>query len=138
MKVDVSAATNTVDGVAGTAVVGEFAIVLGERDQDTVVAASVTGYTSAPDVQAGQITDVSGSVVTLGDGWGNDAQVHASAHVSNEWHHDSDSSGGDNGGGDQPPAASSQPTSRSPSTSRPPVSLFRSSSTVVARSSRPR
>jgi hypothetical protein len=69
LTVDISTATSTVDGDAGAPVEGEFAVVLGEREQDTIVAATLDGWTEAPDVVAGEITDVSGSVLTLDNGW---------------------------------------------------------------------
>jgi len=69
LTVDISGAASTVDGDEGAPVEGEFAVVLGEREEDTVVAATVDGWTEAPDVLAGAITDVSGSVVTLDDSW---------------------------------------------------------------------
>jgi hypothetical protein len=69
LTVDISAATSTVDGASGTPAEGEFAVVLGEREDDTIAAASVDAWTDVPDVVAGGITDVSGSVVTLDDSW---------------------------------------------------------------------
>lgn len=69
LTVDISAATSTVDGASGAPEEGEFAVVLGEREDDTIVAASVDAWTEVPDVVAGGITDVSGSVVTLDDSW---------------------------------------------------------------------
>jgi hypothetical protein len=69
LTVDISVAASTVDGDEGAPVEGEFAVVLGEREEDTVVAATVDGWTEVPDVVAGAVTDVSGSVVTLDDSW---------------------------------------------------------------------
>ncbi len=62
----------SVDGKAGTIDEGEFVIVLGERDGDNVVAATVDAYTTEPDVEAGRIADITGSTITLGDEWGGD------------------------------------------------------------------
>lgn len=65
LSVDTSAATLTVDGTSGTLGVGQFLVVLGERSQDTVVAASVYAFSTAPSVVSGEITAVSGTSVTL-------------------------------------------------------------------------
>ncbi len=69
LNVDTSAASVSVDGAAATVDVDEFVIVLGERDANNVVAATVDAYTSPPDVEAGQISAVAGSTITLGDQW---------------------------------------------------------------------
>ena len=60
------------DGVTGKVAEDEFAIVLGERDGNNVVAATVDAYTTPPDVEAGKISDISGPTITLGDEWGGD------------------------------------------------------------------
>jgi hypothetical protein len=65
--VDTGSASVTVDGSAGSLVIGQFVAVLGECDNDTVLASSVTALTIAPDVVAGEISEVTGTVVTLGD-----------------------------------------------------------------------
>jgi hypothetical protein len=65
--VDVSKATVTVDGAAGTLAVGQTVAVLGEGDSDAVLAASVYAFTVAPTVLAGKISAVTGTQVTLGD-----------------------------------------------------------------------
>ncbi|GAA1658687.1 hypothetical protein [Actinoplanes couchii] len=72
LNVHTSAATVEVDGVAGKVAEDEFVIVLGERDGDNVVAATVDAWTTPPDVVAGDIADVSGSTVTLSGEWGDD------------------------------------------------------------------
>jgi hypothetical protein len=72
LTVDTSAATVSVDGAAGTVDADEFAIVLGERDANNVVAATVDAYTTPPDVQAGRISAIAGTTITLGDEWGDD------------------------------------------------------------------
>lgn len=65
--VDVSKATVTVDGAAGTLAVGQTVVILGEGDHDAVLAASVYAFTVAPTVLAGKISVVTGSQVTLKD-----------------------------------------------------------------------
>jgi hypothetical protein len=70
LTVVTSAATVSVDGAAGTVAEDEFVIVLGERDGNNVVAATVDAYTAPPDVEAGDISEISGSVITFGDEWG--------------------------------------------------------------------
>ncbi|MDX6256338.1 MAG: hypothetical protein QOJ11_2672 [Frankiales bacterium] len=65
--VDVSKATITVDGAAGTLAVGQTVAILGEGDHDAVVAASVYAFTVAPTLLAGKISAVTGSQVTIGD-----------------------------------------------------------------------
>jgi hypothetical protein len=72
LTVDTSAATVSVDGAAGTVDADEFVIVLGERDADIVVAATVDAYTTPPDVEAGRISAITGPMITLGDEWGDD------------------------------------------------------------------
>jgi hypothetical protein len=57
-----------VDGQPDRPGIGEFAVVLGERNEDTVVAAYVYAFTSPPDITAGPVTDVAGSTVTIGLG----------------------------------------------------------------------
>jgi hypothetical protein len=66
ISVDVSNATVTVDGVAGTLAVGQTVAVLGEGDRDAVLAASVYAFTVAPTVVAGKISSVIGTKVTIG------------------------------------------------------------------------
>lgn len=44
---------------------GQTAVVLGENDHDTVLAASVYAYSQPPSFLSGDVTDVSGTVVTL-------------------------------------------------------------------------
>ena len=96
LTVDISAAVSTVDGATAAPADGEFAVVLGERDGDTVVAATVDGYTTTPDVVAGRISEVDGTTVTLdGDGG-------ASGRVQRHGHGDrdpADDQGPGDGGG---------------------------------------
>lgn len=67
MTVDVSKATVTVDGAAGTLAVGQFVAVLGEGDHDAVLAAQVYAFTNAPTAMRGEIASVTGTQVMLGD-----------------------------------------------------------------------
>ncbi len=67
LLVDVSKAAITVDGAAGTLAVGQTVAILGEGDHHVVVAASVLAFTVAPTVEAGEVSAVNGTVVTLGD-----------------------------------------------------------------------
>ena len=67
--VDVSTAAVTVDGVAGGVLAaGQTVAVLGEGDRDTVLAASVSAFSTAPAVVVGEVSSVDGTVVGLGDG----------------------------------------------------------------------
>lgn len=65
---DVTNAAVTVDGAPGTLTVGQSVAILGEGTHDTVLAATVAAFTTAPAVLAGDISDVTGTVVTIGDG----------------------------------------------------------------------
>lgn len=96
LAVDTSAATGTVDGAAGTPSAGDFVIVLGERSGNTVVAATVDAYTTAPDAEAGEITAISGTTVTLGSHWSDSGDDNnAGAHSSISVRHGGDSNGDD-------------------------------------------
>ena len=66
LLVDVSKATVTVDGAAGTLAVGQTVAVLGEGDECVVTAAAVYAFTVAPSVVSGKVTAIAGSKVTLG------------------------------------------------------------------------
>jgi hypothetical protein len=66
LSVDVSKATVTVDGVAGTLAVGQTVAILGEADHDAVLAASVYAFTVAPTVLTGEVSTVTGTQVTFG------------------------------------------------------------------------
>jgi len=84
LTVDISTAVSTVDGAAAAPADGEFAVVLGERDGNTVVAATVDAYTTAPDVVAGRISSVDGTTVTLaprgGHGRSADGRISSKPH----------------------------------------------------------
>jgi len=65
--IDVSAAAVLIDGAPGTLTPGQTVVVLGEGDHDTILAAAVYAYTTAPTVIAGDVTAVTGSTLTIGD-----------------------------------------------------------------------
>ncbi len=65
LTVDASQAASTVDGAAGTLTAGQYVVILGERDHDSVLAASVAAFSTAPDTRAGTIASITGSTVTL-------------------------------------------------------------------------
>jgi hypothetical protein len=68
ITVDDANATITVDGSTDVQLAeGDTVAVLGEATDDTVVAADVFGYTVAPSFLRGDITDINGQVVTVGD-----------------------------------------------------------------------
>jgi hypothetical protein len=67
ITIDDSAAAITVDGAAGTLAVGNTVAVLGEQTTDTIVAASVFGFTQAPTFARGEISNIAGDNVTFGD-----------------------------------------------------------------------
>jgi len=65
LTVDAAQAASTVDGAAGTLTAGQYVVILGERDHNTVLAASVVAFSTAPDSQAGTIASITGNTVTL-------------------------------------------------------------------------
>lgn len=66
VTVDLSIAAVTADGVAGgTVAPGDLVLVVGEASGLTVVASTVYAYSSVPDVVAGEINDITGTVVTV-------------------------------------------------------------------------
>jgi len=65
--IDVSAAAVLIDGAPGALTPGQTVVVLGEGDHDTILAAAVYAYTTAPTVIAGEVTAVTGSTLTIGD-----------------------------------------------------------------------
>jgi hypothetical protein len=91
LTVDTSAASVSVDGAAATVEQDQFVIVLGERDANNVVAATVDAYTTPPDVEAGNISAIAGSTITLGDEWGDDQ--------GNDGHGEDGQGNGDSGRG---------------------------------------
>ena len=68
LTVDTSQAAVAVDGAAGALGAGQYVAILGERDHDTVLAASITAYSTAPDIQAGAVNSINGNTVALATG----------------------------------------------------------------------
>jgi hypothetical protein len=63
--VDVSGATESVDGSAGTPAVGQSVAVLGAQSHDLVVATSLWAFSAAVQQIAGPVSSVTGTVVTV-------------------------------------------------------------------------
>lgn len=63
--VDVSTASVSVDGAAGALAVGQSVAVLGTDDHDAVVASAVWAFSTAPATVTGEVTAVTGTVVTV-------------------------------------------------------------------------
>jgi hypothetical protein len=63
--VDVSTATVSVDAAAGSLAIGHHVAVLGSSVNDIVVATSVFAFTTSPDVVSGDVSSVTGTVVTV-------------------------------------------------------------------------
>ena len=82
LSIDASQATILVDGteaVLTDLVANETVAVIGERDDGTMLAATVLGYTTTPSVVEGRLSSVSGSILTLSSGdSGTSTQVDAS------------------------------------------------------------
>jgi hypothetical protein len=75
ITVDDTNATITVDGSTDTPlVVGDTVAILGEATEDTIVAADIFGFTTAPDFLRGDVTAIDGNVVTLGDDQSGDSE----------------------------------------------------------------
>jgi len=68
LTVDTATAAVTVDGAPGTVTIGQTVAVLGEGVQDSVLAASVTAFSTAPAVISGTVSDITATTVTVGDG----------------------------------------------------------------------
>lgn len=62
-----AAAAVLIDGAPGALTPGQTVVVLGEGDHETILAAAVYAYTTAPTVIAGDVTAVTGSTLTIGD-----------------------------------------------------------------------
>lgn len=111
LTIDASQASSTVDGAAGTLAAGQYVLILGERDHDTVLAASVAAFSTAPDIQAGTISSITGNTVTL---TADDPQEAADNRTDNSTgDNPGDGSGGNpdsTSGGDQAPSPAMQPT----------------------------
>jgi hypothetical protein len=76
VTVDVSSAAVTLDGVpGGTIAPGDLVVVLGEASGLTVVASTVFAYSSVPALVGGEITDITDTIVTVGDREGGSPQT---------------------------------------------------------------
>jgi hypothetical protein len=82
LTVDVSAATVSVDGGPGDVSVGQTVAVLGSSVEDVVAATSVFGFTTAPAVAAGRVSDLTGSVATVGTRHGGEDGDNTGAEVN--------------------------------------------------------
>lgn len=74
ITVDDTNATIVVDGGSGPLVVGDTVAVLGEFTNNTVVADTIFGFSTAPSFIRGDVLSVNGNSVTVGDGEDGDSQ----------------------------------------------------------------